>query len=56
MIDVQLPYSLNRRYDGFLDINNRRDEPPRTNVTMNGLKFFTTNQGVGFTAGGRGRF
>ena len=56
MIDVKLQYSINRRYDVFLDINNLTDEPPRTNVTLNGLKFFKTNQGVGFTAGVRGRF
>jgi TonB-dependent receptor len=56
MLDVKLQYSINRRYDVFLDINNITDEPPRTNVTLNGLKFFKTNQGVGFTAGVRGRF
>lgn len=56
MLDVKLQYSINRRYDVFLDINNITDEAPRTNVTLNGLKFFKTNQGVGFTAGVRGRF
>jgi outer membrane receptor protein involved in Fe transport len=56
MVDVKLQYSFNRRYDVFLDINNLTDEPPRTNVTLNGLKFFKTNQGVGFTAGVRARF
>jgi iron complex outermembrane receptor protein len=56
MLDVKLQYSINRRYDLFLDINNITDEPPRTDVTKNGLKFFRTNQGVGFTAGVRGRF
>jgi len=56
MLDVKLQYSINRRYDVFLDINNITDEPPRTNVTLNGLKFFKTNQGIGFTAGVRGKF
>ncbi|WP_414661815.1 TonB-dependent receptor [Horticoccus sp. 23ND18S-11] len=56
MLDVKLQYSINRSYDVFLDINNLTDEPPRTNVTLNGLKFFKTNQGVGFTAGVRARF
>jgi TonB-dependent receptor len=56
MIDVKLQYSINRRYDVFLDINNLTDEAPRTNVTLNGLHFFKTNQGIGFTAGVRGRF
>jgi iron complex outermembrane recepter protein len=56
MIDVKLQYSINRRYDVFFDISNLTDEPPRTNVTLNGLKFFKTNQGVGFTLGVRGKF
>lgn len=56
MYDIKLQYSINRRYDVFLDINNVTDEAPRTNVTLNGLHFFKTNQGVGFTAGVRGRF
>jgi TonB-dependent receptor len=56
MFDVKLQYSINRRYDVFLDINNITDEPPRTDVSLNNLKFFKTNQGVGFVAGVRGRF
>jgi iron complex outermembrane receptor protein len=56
MFDVKVQYSINRRYDVFLDINNITDEPPRTDVALNGLKFFKTNQGVGFVAGVRGRF
>jgi TonB-dependent receptor len=56
MMDVKLQYSINRRYDVFLDISNITDESPRTDVSLNGLKFFRTNQGVGFVAGVRGRF
>jgi TonB-dependent receptor len=56
MFDVKLQYTYNRRYDVFLDISNITDEPPRTDVSQNGLKFFKTNQGVGFVAGVRGRF
>lgn len=56
LLDVKLQYSFNRRYDIFLDINNLTDEPPRTDVSLNGLHFFKTNQGVGFIAGVRGRF
>jgi TonB-dependent receptor len=56
MFDVKLQYTFNRRYDAFFDISNITDEPPRTDVTLNGLKFFRTNQGVGFVAGVRGRF
>jgi TonB-dependent receptor len=56
MFDVKMQYTINRRYDVFLDINNITDEPPRTDVALNGLKFFRTNQGVGFVAGVRGRF
>ena len=56
MYDVKLQYTFKRRYDVFLDINNITDEPPRTDVSQNGLKFFKTNQGVGFVAGVRGRF
>ena len=56
MYDVKLQYTFNRRYDVFLDISNITDEPPRTDVSKNGLKFFRTNQGVGFVAGVRGRF
>ena len=56
MYDVKLQYSINRRYDVFLDISNITDEPPRTDVSLNGLNFFKTNQGVGFVAGVRGRF
>jgi len=56
MFDVKLQYTINRRYDVFLDVNNITDAPPRTDVSLNGLKFFKTNQGVGFVAGVRGRF
>mgnify|MGYP000703188101 CR=1 FL=1 len=56
MLDVKLQYSFNRRYDMFLDISNITDEPPRTDVSLNGLNFFRTNQGVGFVAGVRARF
>ncbi len=56
MLDLKLQYTINRRYDVFLDVNNLTDEPPRTDVALNGLKFFRTNQGVGFSAGFRGRF
>ena len=54
--DVKLQYSINRRYDVFLDATNIFDESPRTDVSLNGLKFFKTNQGIGFVAGVRGRF
>jgi TonB-dependent receptor len=56
MYDVKLQYSINRRYDIFLDIANLTDESPRTDVSLNGLKFFKTNQGIGFVAGVRGKF
>ena len=56
MLDIKLQYSINRRYDLFLDATNITDEAPRTDVALNGLKFFKTNQGVGFVAGVRGRF
>lgn len=56
VFDVKLQYSFNRRYDAFLDVTNITDEAPRTDVSLNGLKFFRTNQGVGFTAGVRARF
>ena len=56
MYDLKMQYGINRRYDVFLDINNLTDEAPRTDTSLNGLKFFRTNQGVGFTAGVRGRF
>ncbi len=56
MIDLKLQYRLERRYDLFLDVTNLTDEAPRTDVSLNGLKFFRTNQGVGFAAGVRGRF
>ena len=56
MLDVKMQYSFNRRYDMFLDISNITDEPPRTDVSLNGLHFFRTNQGVGFVAGVRARF
>jgi outer membrane receptor protein involved in Fe transport len=56
MMDIKLQYTFNRRYDVFLDVNNITDEPPRTDASLNGLKFFKTNQGVGFVAGVRGRF
>ena len=56
MLDLKLQYSINRRYDVFLDVTNLTDESPRTDVALNGLKFFKTNQGVGFVAGVRGKF
>lgn len=54
--DLKFQYAFNRRYDVFLDIVNITDEPPRTDVSLNGLKFFRTNQGVGFSLGARARF
>ena len=56
MLDIKVQYSINRRYDLFFDATNITDEAPRTDVSLNGLKFFKTNQGVGFVAGVRGRF
>ena len=56
MLDVKAQYTINRRYDVFLDVTNITDEPPRTDASLNGLKFFRTNQGVGFVLGMRGRF
>lgn len=56
MYDVKIQYSINRRFDVFLDIVNLTDESPRTDVSLNGLKFFSTNQGIGFVAGVRGKF
>jgi TonB-dependent receptor len=55
-IDVKLQYSIGRRYDVFLDITNLTDEPTRTDIALNGPRFFATNQGVGFVGGVRGRF
>lgn len=55
-MDVKLQYRINRRYSLFLDVVNITDEPARTDVTQNGLKFFRTNQGVSFAAGMRGQF
>ena len=54
--DVKLQYTVNRRYDVFLDIMNITDEPPRTDIALNGVRFFKTNQGVGCSAGVRARF
>ncbi|MBM3854372.1 MAG: TonB-dependent receptor, partial [Verrucomicrobia bacterium] len=54
--DLKLQYSISRRSSVFLDCTNLTDEPARTDVTLNGLKFFRTNQGVGFVAGVRGTF
>lgn len=56
MMDVKIQYAINRRYSVFFDCTNITDEPPRTDVTLNNLKFFRTNQGVGFAAGVRGQF
>lgn len=56
IVDVKIQYSINRRYSVFLDATNILDEAARTDVSLNGLKFFKTNQGVGFLAGMRGRF
>jgi outer membrane receptor protein involved in Fe transport len=55
-LDLKLQYSVNRRYSVFLDCTNLTDEAARTDVSLNGLKFFKTNQGVGFVAGVRGNF
>lgn len=56
LLDLKLQYAINRRYDVFFDATNLTDESPRTDVSLNGLKFFRTNQGIGFLAGVRGRF
>ncbi|MBI5692576.1 MAG: TonB-dependent receptor [Verrucomicrobia bacterium] len=55
-MDLKVQYSVNRRYSLFLDCTNLTDEPARTDVALNGLKFFKTNQGIGFVAGVRGNF
>jgi len=54
--DVKMQYSINRRYDVFFDVVNITDEAARTDVSLNGLKFFKTNQGISFVAGVRGKF
>jgi outer membrane receptor protein involved in Fe transport len=56
LLDLKVQYAINRRYDVFFDATNLTDESPRTDVSLNGLKFFRTNQGIGFLAGVRGRF
>jgi outer membrane receptor protein involved in Fe transport len=56
MIDFKAQYAINRRYQVFLDVTNLTDESPRTDVSLNGLKFFKTNQGIGFAAGVRAQF
>lgn len=56
LLDIKVQYSLSRRYELFLDVTNLTDEAARSDVSLNGLKFFKTNQGVGFVAGVRGRF
>ncbi|MEO6246886.1 MAG: TonB-dependent receptor [Opitutaceae bacterium] len=56
MIDFKAQYSIDRRYQIFLDVTNLTDESPRTDVALNGLRFFKTNQGVGFAAGVRAQF
>jgi iron complex outermembrane receptor protein len=55
-LDLKLQYTINRQYDVFLDVTNLTDEPARTDIALNGLRFFKTNQGVLFSAGVRGRF
>ena len=54
--DVKVQYAINRTYGLFLNAINITDEPPRTDVSQNGLKFFQTNQGVSFEAGVKARF
>lgn len=56
LVDVKLQYSINRRYDVFLDATNITDEPTRTDIALNGIRYYSTKQGVGFTAGVRARF
>ncbi|MBI4623330.1 MAG: TonB-dependent receptor, partial [Verrucomicrobia bacterium] len=55
-LDLKLQYTINRRYDVFLDMTNLTDEPARTDIALNGPRFFKTNQGVLFSAGVRGKF
>ena len=55
-IDVKLQYSIRRKYDVFLDISNLTDEPTRTDIGLNGPRYFATYQGIGFIGGVRARF
>ena len=42
--------------DVFLDVANITDEPTRTDIALNGLRWYNTKQGVSFSGGVRGRF
>jgi iron complex outermembrane recepter protein len=55
-LDLKLQYTVNRRYDLFLDMTNLLDEPALTTIALNRLRWYKTNQGVLFSAGIRGRF
>ena len=55
-LDLKLQYTINRRYDVFLDMTNLTDEPARTDIALNGPRFFKTHQGTLFSAGVRGKF
>ena len=55
-VDLKLQYTINRRYDVFLDVTNVFDEPTSTFTTLNGINWYQLKQGTLFTAGVRGRF
>ncbi|MBI4626522.1 MAG: TonB-dependent receptor [Verrucomicrobia bacterium] len=56
LLDLKLQYTINRRYDVFLDMSNLTNEPVGTVIALNGLRQFKENGGVFFSAGVRGRF
>ncbi len=56
MLDLKLQYTINRTYQVFLDVNNLTDEPTRTDVMENDVKYFAGWNAIGFTTGVRARF
>lgn len=56
LLDLKLQYTIDRTYQVFLDVTNLTDEPTRTDVMENDIKYFAGWNGIGFTAGVRARF
>ncbi|MBI5380669.1 MAG: TonB-dependent receptor [Opitutae bacterium] len=56
LLDLKLQYTINRTYQLFLDVTNLMDEPTRTDVMENDIRYLAAWNGIGFSAGVKARF
>lgn len=56
MIDLKFKYRINEHFNVYLDVANAFDVAARTDTVKNGIHYFKTQQGAGFSSGVTARF